>query len=88
MDTALDQTETEILSCLVPRREGRIGPRAVAARPPCPFPSRKSLHSPISQHASYTVTITTPAHTTRIPASQPEQPTSQPHSPLKFLALR
>ena len=81
MDTALDQTETEILSCLVPRREGRICPRAVAARPACPFPSRDSLKSPIPQRASYTATITTPAHTTRTPTGQAKQPTSQPHSP-------
>jgi hypothetical protein len=60
MTAALAQTETEILSCLVPRRDGRVCPRAVAARPPCPYPARNTRPSPISQHATYTITITTP----------------------------
>jgi hypothetical protein len=81
MGAALDQTETEILSCLVPIREGRICLRAVAARPPCPYPSRNTLTGPISQHATYTTTITTPAHTTHTPTHQAKQPTSHPANP-------
>ena len=81
MGTALAQAETEILSCLVPVREGRVCPRAVAARPPCPFPSRNTLKSPIPQHATYTTTITPPAHTTHTPADQARQPTPQPARP-------
>jgi hypothetical protein len=81
MGAALDQTETEILSSLVPIREGRICLRAVAARPPCPYPSRTTLKGPISQHATYTTTITTPAHTTHTPTHQAKQPASHPASP-------
>jgi Insertion element 4 transposase N-terminal/Transposase DDE domain len=84
LDTALAQTETELLACLVPRRDGRVYPRAVAARPPCPYPARNTRNTrstPISQHATYTLTITTPAHTTPTPTHQPRHPATHPQNP-------
>jgi hypothetical protein len=77
---ALDAAEAEILSCLVPRREGRICPRAVN-KPSSPYPSKHNHHGPLSQHASYTATITTPARdadTTPDQARQPAQPSGNP----------
>jgi hypothetical protein len=81
MDTALAQTETAILSCLVPRRDGRVCPRAVATKPVSPHPSRNARTDPISQHVSYTVTITTPARPTRTSTDQATHPTPQPDNP-------
>lgn len=52
---ALAATETEILSCLVPPREGRVCPRAVN-KPSSPYRSRRNHDGPISQHADYTAT--------------------------------
>jgi hypothetical protein len=80
LPAALDATETEILSCLVPRRHGRICPRAVS-KPVSPYPSRRSHTGPLSQHASYTATITTPAARTGNPTDQARQPTSRPDNP-------
>src|SRR5215467_372938 len=57
---ALAQAETEILTSLVPPRQGRICPRAVT-KPSSPYPSKHNHHGPLSQHASYTTTITPPA---------------------------
>jgi hypothetical protein len=77
---ALAQAETEILSCLVPQREGRICPRAVN-KPSSPYPSKHNHHGPISQHASYTATITPPARnadTTPHQARQPGHPSGKP----------
>ena len=77
---ALDAADTEMLDCLVPLREGRIWPRAVKqTRSPCK--SRRSCPGPISQHASYTITITLPgqtAGTTTDQAKQPAQHTGNP----------
>ncbi len=81
MTAALAQTETEILTCLVPRRDGRVCPRAVAARPPCPYPARNSRSTPVSHHATYTITITTPDHTTPTTTDQPRHPEAQSANP-------
>ena len=83
----LDATETEILACLIPRREGRICPRAVN-KPSSPYPSKHNHTGPLSQHATYTATI--PA---RPPAPKPaltsqNTPETMKTSRLKFLALR
>ena len=72
---ALAATETEILSCLVPPREGRVCPRAVN-KPSSPYRSRRNHDGPISQHADYTATITTPA---RPAGNNPDQPNSPSH---------
>jgi hypothetical protein len=80
LPAALAATETEILSCLVPQRHGRICPRAVT-KPVSTYPSRRSHTGPLSQHASYTATITTPASRTGNPTDQPRQPTSRPDNP-------
>ena len=57
MDAALASAEAEILTSLIPERQGRIYPRAVN-KPISPYPSRRSQASPISQHADYTLTTT------------------------------
>ena len=77
---ALDATEAEILSCLVPQREGRICPRAVN-KPSSPYPSKHNHAGPISQHVSYTVTITTPAPRTQTITDQPEHPGKHENEP-------
>jgi hypothetical protein len=51
---ALDATQTEILACLIPPRDGRICPRAVN-KPSSPWPSKHNHTGPLSQHASYEV---------------------------------
>jgi hypothetical protein len=76
MDTALASAEAEILTSLVPQREGRIYPRAVS-KPISPYPSRRARPGPISQHAQYTITTTTPAQ----PASTHTHQDKQPGSP-------
>jgi hypothetical protein len=77
---ALAQAETEILSCLVPRRQGRICPRAVT-KPSSPYPSKHNHHGPLSQHASYTATITPPAPRTHTTTDQPEHPEKRENEP-------
>jgi hypothetical protein len=77
---ALDATETEISSCLVPRREGRVSPRAVKATRAA-YPSRNSHPGPISQHATYTTTITRPGQPTPTIADQAKQPAQHPANP-------
>jgi Insertion element 4 transposase N-terminal/Transposase DDE domain len=77
---ALAATETEILTCLIPRRDGRICPRAVN-KPSSPYPSKHNHDSPIPHHATYTTTITTPARPARNPAHQAKQPTARPDNP-------
>ena len=77
---ALDRAETEILAVTVPLREGRIYPRA--ARQPRPrYPARSTAKTPISQHATATITITThhpppapPPTSTNNPSQAPDQP--------------
>jgi hypothetical protein len=80
LDAALTATETEILSCLVPPREGRVCPRAVH-KPSSPYPSRHHHDGPISQYASYTVTPTTPARHTHNSTDQGRRPSRQPDNP-------
>jgi hypothetical protein len=77
---ALTQAETEILSCLVPQRQGRICPRAVN-KPSSPYPSKHNHHGPISQHASYAVTITPPAPRNLTSTDQPEHPGKRENEP-------
>ncbi len=77
---ALAATEAEILTCLIPRRDGRISPRAVT-RPSSPYPSRHNHSGPISQRGRYTLTITTPRPTTPTTTDQPAHPPKQPDKP-------
>jgi hypothetical protein len=80
LGAALAATETEILSCLVPQRQGRICPRAVN-KPSSPYRSKHGHHGPLSQHAACAVTITTPARRTHTTTDQARQPTRQPANP-------
>ena len=80
LDAALAATETEILSCLVPQRDGRVCPRAVN-KPSSPYRSRHNHDGPISQHADYTATITTPARPTGNSPDQAKQPPTRPGNP-------
>jgi len=77
MTTALAGTEAEILTSLVPRRDGRVCPRAVS-KPVSPYPPKHQHTGPLSQHAGYTATITSP-HTS---TGQHKQPKQQPNNPL------
>jgi Insertion element 4 transposase N-terminal/Transposase DDE domain len=77
---ALTAIETEILSCLIPQRDGRVCVRAVN-KPVSSFPSKHSHDSPISQHATYTTTITTPAHPSSTSTEQAKQPRQWPRNP-------
>ena len=76
----LAATETEIVSCLVPQRDGRVCPRAVHKHV-SPYPSRRNHDGPLPQHAGYTVTITTPARPAHNPAHQAKQPATRPDNP-------
>jgi Insertion element 4 transposase N-terminal/Transposase DDE domain len=78
MHTALAAVEAEILATLVPDRHGRIYPRAVT-KPISPYPSRQIRPGPISQHAQYTATITTPA-TPASPYTHQHKHPGSPHS--------
>jgi len=80
MDTALAGAEAEILTSLIPERQGRIYPRAVN-KPISPYPSRRSQASPISQHARYTITTTPPGTPTRAHNNQAKQPAHRPGNP-------
>jgi hypothetical protein len=80
LSAALAATETEILSCLVPQRDGRICPRAVN-KPSSPYQSKHGHAGPLSQHAACAVTITTPARRTHTSTDQPRQPASHPANP-------
>jgi hypothetical protein len=80
LDTALASTEAEILTSLLPERQGRIYPRAVT-KPISPYPSRRTRPGPVSQHAQYTIIITpppTPASTITHQARQPPSPHPNP----------
>jgi Insertion element 4 transposase N-terminal/Transposase DDE domain len=77
---ALDATETEIVSCLIPQRDGRICPRAVN-KPSSPYPSKHNHAGPLSQTASYTTTIPAPARPARTSTDQARQPGQQPAHP-------
>ena len=77
---ALQAAETEMLSCLVPVRKGRICPRAVKqAR--SSYKSRSSYPGPITQHARYTATITTPGSRTQTTTDQARQHLQRPDDP-------
>jgi hypothetical protein len=80
MNDALAETEAEILASLIPRREGRVCPRAVK-QPVSPYPSRNTRDDPITQHATYAITLTTPATSTRTTTHQPTHPANQPPRP-------
>jgi Insertion element 4 transposase N-terminal/Transposase DDE domain len=80
MPTALASIEAEILTSLVPERQGRVYPRAVS-KPISPYPSASTRPGPISQHAQYATIITPPpkpASTTTHQARQPGPPPSNP----------
>jgi hypothetical protein len=80
MNTALASAEAEILTSLVPEREGRIYPRAVT-KAISPYPSRRTRPGPIAQHAQYTLTITTPATPAGIQPHQHKHPETPPSNP-------
>jgi Insertion element 4 transposase N-terminal/Transposase DDE domain len=80
MHTALAAIEAEILTTLVPDRQGRIYPRAVT-KPISPYPSRQIRPGPISQHAQYTATITTPGKPDSTSNHQGRQPGTTTHQP-------
>jgi len=80
ISAALTATGTEILTCLIPPREGRICPRAVN-KPSSPYPSKHNHDGPISQHATYTATITTPARPARNHADQAKHAARPPENP-------
>jgi hypothetical protein len=80
MPAALAAVEAEILTTLVPERHGRIYPRAVT-KPISPYPSRTSRPGPISQHAQYTATITTPGKPASTSTHQDRQPGTTTHQP-------
>jgi Insertion element 4 transposase N-terminal/Transposase DDE domain len=79
-DTALAETEADFLTDLVPERQGRVCPRAVT-EPRSSYPARKNTQTPVAQHATYTLTTTTPAQTPHTTASQPEPATQPPNQP-------
>jgi Insertion element 4 transposase N-terminal/Transposase DDE domain len=80
MTAALASAEAEILTSLVPEREGRIYPRAVS-KPISPYPSRRVRPGPISQHAEYTLTIAAPTKPASTRTHQDKQPGSQHNNP-------
>ena len=79
-DEALAETEADITATLVPERHGRVCPRAVN-QPASRYPSKRNSKEPISQHASYTLTIGPPDQAARTPASQPQRPASHQNQP-------
>jgi Insertion element 4 transposase N-terminal/Transposase DDE domain len=80
MDTALDATQAELLTSLVPQRQARVFPRAVK-RPVPAYPSRNNRDGPLPQHASYTITLTPPGPATPTTTDQPRHPENQPDNP-------
>jgi hypothetical protein len=80
LPATLDATETEILTCQVPRREGRVWVRAVK-KPSSPYPSRGNHDGPIAHHATYTTTINPAARRTTTTGHQAKQPPPQPANP-------
>ena len=79
-DAALAETEAAILAEPVPRREGRICPRAIT-RPRSRYPSRASHKGPLSQHADCSVTIRPPHQAPHVTADQPEHPGKRENQP-------
>src|SRR5690349_4043091 len=80
LDEALAGAETEMLAALVPRREGRIWPRA-AKKTRSPYRSRGTRPGPLAQHASYTATITTPGRPAENTTDQPKHPAHPVNDP-------
>jgi Insertion element 4 transposase N-terminal/Transposase DDE domain len=77
---ALADTEADILTELIPRRQARICPRAVT-RPSSPYRSRGNHNGPISQHARCSITIrppSQPTHTHPDQATHHGNPNNQP----------
>jgi hypothetical protein len=72
LPAALAGCEAAVLAAPVPERGGRVCPRAVKT-PAVFYPATKTGKNPISQHAAYTVTITTPGTTTQDSHDQPKQ---------------
>jgi hypothetical protein len=79
-DAALAQAEADILTELVPRRDGRVCPRAVT-RPSSRYPSRHNRKDPVSQHADYSVTIRPPHQAPTTISDQPEHPVKPESQP-------
>jgi Transposase DDE domain len=77
---ALQAAETEMLSCLLPVRHGRICPRAVK-QVRSAYKSRSSHPGPITQHARYTATIATPDSRTQTTANQAKHHAQRPDDP-------
>ena len=77
---ALEAADTEMLSCLVPLRQGRICPRAVK-QTRSGHKSRRSHQGPLSQHAEYTITITIPGHPADTITDQARQSAQRPDNP-------
>lgn len=80
-DAALAAACETALASLVPERPGRICAR-VTRPPDKPFPQRKkNSKTPLSQHATITVTITPPGTTTRKQPDQQKHPKTSPAQP-------
>jgi hypothetical protein len=79
-DAALAETEADILTRLVPRRDGRVCVRAVT-QPSSPYPSRHNKKNPITQRARYTVTIHHPDPATQASTEQAKQPANRRNQP-------
>lgn len=78
--TALARAETEILAAPVPERTGRVWARAVAGSRGH-HPARSTVKGPISQHATYTITITAPAAAAPASTRQAQQPVAHETQP-------
>jgi hypothetical protein len=74
---ALAETHADILTELIPRREGRICARVIT-RPKASFPSRDNHKGPLSQHADRQITIHPATHTTPSQAKHHDNPQNQP----------
>ena len=72
-DAALAGTEADILTELVPERDGRVCLRGVT-QPSSPFPSKANQKDPLAQHTQCTITIRAPYQSPRTTADQPRQP--------------
>jgi hypothetical protein len=83
-EAALAQACSTALAALLPERAARVCMRAVR-EPRSPFPGRKNpangTQTPISQHASYTVTMIPPGTTTRTTTNQQKHNENQARQP-------
>jgi hypothetical protein len=77
---ALAATEADIVTELLPRREGRVCVRAVT-QPSSPFPSRQNTKGPLAQHTQRTITIHTPHQPPHTTTDQPEHPRNRENEP-------